>query len=230
MNAPLPHFTSSTREPSPAASFLLRMLPVISGIEGTVPVTSRSAYRRRSAGASSRVAPVMQHPTPSTTRRSWPRSSSQENPSIDSSLSSVPPVAPSPRPEIIGTCSPQAAKAGASGIETLSPTPPVECLSPTRCGSGHCKTWPLSRIARVSSTVSSKERSRKRTAIAHAAIWYSGTSPRAYSSISAAISPLAGGLPSRFRAIRSATFKPDFLARAVGVANARWPVERFGSP
>ena len=38
---------------------------------------------------------------------------------------------PSPRPEIIGTSPPQAATIGASSSETLSPTPPVECLSST---------------------------------------------------------------------------------------------------
>src|SRR3954452_437921 len=48
-----------------------------------------------------------------------------------SSLSSVPPVWPSPRPEIIGTAPPHAATSGASTSETLSPTPPVECLSST---------------------------------------------------------------------------------------------------
>lgn len=36
-----------------------------------------------------------------------------------------------PLPEIIGTLTPQAARAGAKGILILSPTPPVECLSTT---------------------------------------------------------------------------------------------------
>ena len=44
-------------------------------------------------------------------------------------MSSVPPVWPSPRPEIIGTGTPQAAARGARISDTLSPTPPVECLS-----------------------------------------------------------------------------------------------------
>ena len=43
MNAPLPCFTSSTSASSPSASFLLMMLAVMSGIDGTVPVTSRRA-------------------------------------------------------------------------------------------------------------------------------------------------------------------------------------------
>ena len=48
-----------------------------------------------------------------------------------SSLSSVPPVRPSLRPEIIGMNPPQAAMIGVSTRLTLSPTPPVECLSST---------------------------------------------------------------------------------------------------
>jgi hypothetical protein len=48
---------------------------------------------------------------------------------IVSSLSTVPPVWPRPRPLIIGTGTPSAATSGASTIDTLSPTPPVECLS-----------------------------------------------------------------------------------------------------
>ena len=43
MNAPLPCFTSSTSASSHSASFLLMMLAVISGMLGTVAVTSRRA-------------------------------------------------------------------------------------------------------------------------------------------------------------------------------------------
>ena len=43
MNAPLPHFTSKTSVCAPSASFLERMEATMSGIEATVPVTSRSA-------------------------------------------------------------------------------------------------------------------------------------------------------------------------------------------
>ena len=50
-------------------------------------------------------------------------------PGIDSSLSSVPPVWPSARPDIIGTTTPAAAASGATMKLVLSPTPPVECLS-----------------------------------------------------------------------------------------------------
>ena len=48
---------------------------------------------------------------------------------MDSSLSSVPPVWPRPRPEIIGTTTPAEAASGAEIRLVLSPTPPVECLS-----------------------------------------------------------------------------------------------------
>ena len=43
ISAPLPVFTSSTIAPAPLASFLDTMLEAISGMQSTVPVTSRSA-------------------------------------------------------------------------------------------------------------------------------------------------------------------------------------------
>jgi len=46
-----------------------------------------------------------------------------------SSLSIVPPVCPRPRPDIFASFTPAAASSGQSTRETLSPTPPVECLS-----------------------------------------------------------------------------------------------------
>ena len=57
--------------------------------------------------------------------------SSTRKPGIDSSLSSVPPVWPRPRPLILAKGTPQAATIGPTAIEVLSPTPPVECLSTT---------------------------------------------------------------------------------------------------
>jgi hypothetical protein len=69
MNAPLPNFTSSTKASRPSASFLLMMLAVMSGIDGTVAVTSRSAYSLRSAGTRSAVAPLITQPTFSMTAR-----------------------------------------------------------------------------------------------------------------------------------------------------------------
>ena len=58
INAPLPVFTSSTIASAPAASFLLMIELTISGMDSMVPVTSRSAYSLRSAGASSALWPV----------------------------------------------------------------------------------------------------------------------------------------------------------------------------
>ena len=52
MNAPSPHFTSSTSALLPSASFLLMIDAEISGMLSTVAVTSRSAYSFLSAGAS----------------------------------------------------------------------------------------------------------------------------------------------------------------------------------
>ena len=73
-----------------------------------------------------------------------------------SSLSKVPPVWPSPRPLIIGTQSPQAAARGARIRETLSPTPPVECLSTLgRPISGSSTIRPERIMASVSQLVSS---------------------------------------------------------------------------
>ena len=57
--------------------------------------------------------------------------SSTPKPGIDSSLSSVPPVWPRPRPLIFPTGTPHAATIGPTAIVVLSPTPPVECLSTT---------------------------------------------------------------------------------------------------
>src|SRR6266850_1352199 len=126
MKAPRPTFTSSTRASIPSASFLLKMLEAISGTDSTVAVASRRAYSLRSAGAICAVWPIRQSPSRSTnsTKRAMGRST--RKPGMLSSLSSVPPVWPRPRPETIGTSTPQAATSGARISETLSPTPPVE--------------------------------------------------------------------------------------------------------
>ena len=62
IKAPFPHFTSKTRASEPSATFFERILEVISGTDSTVAVTSRIAYRRRSAGTISFVCPVMAKP------------------------------------------------------------------------------------------------------------------------------------------------------------------------
>ena len=114
----------------PSASFFDMIDDAISGSDSTVAVTSRSAYSRLSAGAIRAVWPIRQHAElVDELREVVDAAGRREKPGIDSSLSSVPPVWPSPRPDTIGTATPHAATAGASGIEILSPTPPVECLS-----------------------------------------------------------------------------------------------------
>src|SRR3569832_1019677 len=121
-------------------------------------------------------------------------------------LSSVPPGWPSPRPEIIGTTPPHAATMGASMIDTLSPTPPVECLSstgpPTACSS-QLSTRPECDMARVKATRSAAFMPQKNTAIAKAETWLSvnvfSVMPRTTCAISSSVS----AWPSRFLRISS---------------------------
>ena len=91
---------------------------------------------------------------------------------MDSSLSSVPPVWPRPRPLILAKGTPQAATIGPITIEALSPTPPVECLSTTFLPSGaRSMTSPLRTMASVSAWVSAAVSPWKYTAMQNAAIW-----------------------------------------------------------
>ena len=82
-----------------------------------------------SAGSRSAVWPAMAKPTDCTWERNCSSVSALEKPGKLSSLSSVPPVWPSPRPDILAMCRPWAATIGSRASEVLSPTPPVECLS-----------------------------------------------------------------------------------------------------
>ncbi len=129
MNAPVPTLTSRTSALVPSAIFFDMIELAMSGMDSTVPVTSRSAYSRRSAGA--RPEPAAQITQPAVVRTPIVSAgvSSVRKPGIDSSLSSVPPVWPRPRPDSCGTAAPHAATSGARIRLTLSPTPPVECLS-----------------------------------------------------------------------------------------------------
>ena len=68
MKAPEPTLTSSTSAPVPSAIFLLMIEEAISGIDSTVPVTSRSAYSFLSAGASPEPAAQITAPTSSSWR------------------------------------------------------------------------------------------------------------------------------------------------------------------
>ncbi len=91
---------------------------------------------------------------------------------MDSSLSSVPPVWERPRPEIMGTKTPQAAARGARTRLVLSPTPPVECLSAFGPGrSERSSTSPVRIIDSVRAEISAGAMPRKNTAIANAAAW-----------------------------------------------------------
>ena len=125
-------------------------------------------------------------------------------PGIDSSLSSVPPVCASPRPESLATGMPIAAASGASAIVVLSPTPPVECLSTTvRPSDERSIVAPESIMACVSSLVSVSESPRKTTAIDQALICSGATRPATKPSTSHVISPGACTAPSRLRSISS---------------------------
>ena len=146
MNAPVPIFTSSTIASAPAAIFLLITLDAMSGMLLTVPVTSRSAYMRLSAGTRFSVCPITQRPVSFTISKNRPIGISIFTPGTDSSLSSVPPVCPRPRPDIFATVPPQAATSGATISVVVSPTPPVECLSTFTPGSAERSTCAPERI------------------------------------------------------------------------------------
>ncbi len=129
MKAPVPTFTSNSNDPVPSAIFFDMIELTTSGIDSTVAVMSRNAYRRRSAGTISALAAVITHPTSSSTASTSSGRRSDRQPAMASILSRVPPVWPSPRPDIWGTTAPNTATRGTSTREILSPTPPVECLS-----------------------------------------------------------------------------------------------------
>src|SRR3954451_11815792 len=87
--------------------------------------------------------------------------------------------------------------------DTLSPTPPVECLSSTGPSRSQLITLPESRIAVVSVTRSAGSRSRKKTAIANAAACPSVTVPSVMPCTSQRSSSSLRTPPSRLRRISS---------------------------
>ena len=88
-----------------------------------------------------------------------------------SSLSSVPPVWPRPRPDIFAIFTPRLATIGTSTSEVLSPTPPVECLSAfTPDTPERSSVSPLCIMAMVRSSVSRRSMPRKQIAIVMADI------------------------------------------------------------
>ena len=170
MNAPLPAFTSSRIRSVPTAIFLDITLAAMSGMLATVAVASRSAYSAPSAGTRSVLWPATAQPTSSTWRSISPGVRSVLSPGIDSSLSSVPPVCPRPRPDSFATASPSEAASGANTRVTPSLTPPVECLSTLgRLTPDSGRVVPDSTIARVRAAVSRGERPLRYAAMSHAA-------------------------------------------------------------
>ena len=178
MKAPLPTLTSSTRAPVPSAIFFDMIELAIRGIDSTVPVMSRRAYSLRSAGARSGPAALITAPEVRSTSLTSSGVSVDRQPGIVSILSSVPPVWPRPRPAVWGTATPHAATRGHRTSETLSPTPPVECLStvglPTPERSAR---EPVAIICWVHRASSSGSRPRKRMAMSSAAACSSATRP-----------------------------------------------------
>ena len=78
---------------------------------------------------------------------------------------------------------------------TLSPTPPLECLSSTgRRTARRSSVLPLSTMARASSTVSASLRPRSTIAMSRALAWYEGTAPET--------TPLDEGAQARRRRAR----------------------------
>ncbi len=123
---------------------------------------------------------------------------SARHPEMDSNLSSVPPVWPSPRPDSWGTAAPQAATSGARGNVILSPTPPVECLSTVGRGRPlKSIVDPDAIIADVHRLSSERVMPRQKMAIARAAICSSATTPRVKASITQSIWSAVSSWPSR---------------------------------
>ncbi len=162
MNAPDPVLTSSRMLPAPPASFLLITLEAISAVLATVAVTSRSAYMALSAGTRSALWAATARPMRSTWSSSSVALRSTLKPGIASSLSRVPPVWPSPRPDSFSILRPSAAASGPTTRVVASATPPVECLSTvgpwTRPRS---RVAPEATIASVSASASRRVKPRR---------------------------------------------------------------------
>ena len=129
INAPNPTVTSNTIFCAPLAIFLLIILDAISGILSTQEIVSLRLYIFLSAGAKFRFCVIMLIPISCTFFINCSTSIFVLYPGIDSNLSAVPPVNPNPLPDIFATGTPIDATNGNNIKDTLSPTPPVECLS-----------------------------------------------------------------------------------------------------
>ena len=172
IKAPSPYLTSNKIGARPAANFFDIIDDAINGIQETVPVTSRSAYIFLSAGSRWALWPIIANWQSLTCFTNASSLIIIFNPGIDSNLSSVPPVCPSPRPLILATGTPHAATIGPNTNDVLSPTPPVLCLS-TFIPWIALKSIisPLCIISKVNEAVSRLFKPWKQTAIIQALIW-----------------------------------------------------------
>ena len=181
MNAPEPCLTSSTSELEPGCE-LLREDRGDDERDRTPRCRSRRASRtaagRRARGRrSARRWRSPRAPRRRAGGRCRARCRSRGSPRA---CRACRPCGPGPRPESIGTAPPQAATIGARSSETLSPTPPVECLSRTgRSRPLQSRTVPLSRMPSVNAGSSVASSPRKKTAIANAATCASVSAPSA---------------------------------------------------
>ena len=115
---------------------------------------SLKAYSFLSAGAKFKVCPIKLIPIFLTFCINSSTGTFVLYPGIDSSLSTVPPVNPSPLPDIFATGIPRDATIGINIKVILSPTPPVLCLSTTSPKLDKSSTSPECAIYKVKSVIS----------------------------------------------------------------------------
>ena len=121
-----------------------------------------------SAGASWALWPTTAQPILRTMDTNSSSGREVRMPGMLSSLSTVPPVCPRPRPLIFSTLPPQAATSGARISVVVSPTPPVECLSTGTPPTSGSSISPDRAMAMVSCAVSSGVMPFRRMAISRA--------------------------------------------------------------
>src|SRR5882724_331727 len=146
------------------------------------------------------VATPIARPARARRARQRARSSSRLIPGMLSSLSAVPPVWPRARPTSMTMGRPQLARRGPRVSESLSPTPPVECLSQSwGTSAARFQRSPEPSMARVSAWVSSPSRPRMAAAMRKAASWASVHEPSVAPATTSPISSRESGSPARLR-------------------------------
>ena len=187
-----------------------------------------------SAGARPAPAAAITPPTERSTSRISSGDRSARQPRIASILSRVPPVWPRPRPDNCGTAAPHAATSGTRTRETLSPTPPVECLSTVgRPTPDRSSRSPDAIIAAVHVVSSACESPRKKIAISSAEACSSATSPAVYACRNQSICSPDRTPPSRLVRMMSmtSTMAPSAARRAAfGERGSARPHGAFGFP